>query len=266
MEELLQIENEAKKLSKETVEILEKNYPLDSRDFLTGEDAKIVSQNDARIKELAKRYLEVYKSLDQNDALNYRYDSLQGKYYQLTHKARGLVPANEHSDEYELHEAFSKATHFGMLALNNIYEAKKKNNQNVIDENKRVLDVCYQILSVHFWGEERIQHLERYETRLASGRTEQDDLADYKKLIDECHTLSVDYATAIINGISPEEKETILEKYYDIFEREQRLKEFMSRETIFSLNVNLHWMKLDAEKDPQKFLDEAEKESKNQER
>lgn len=42
------------------------------------------------------------------DQRKYRYQNIQGKYYQATHKIKGLIKAYSNDDEFELQEAFQE--------------------------------------------------------------------------------------------------------------------------------------------------------------
>lgn len=256
MNRMIEIERLSKELENNTNEILNKNFPMDSREFLTGEDAERVKKNDEIIKQLANEYLETYKNLQFDVQREYDYKNIQGTYYQNTHKSKGLVKAYSNSDEYELHKAFSKAYNFGMSAIDNIYSAKMDENETEVIKNKKILDECIDIFKVHFWGEERIKSLERYCQRKETGRTNDDDIREYMSLIEECKKVSLDYAKANVNGISDVERTEYLKIYEDIFDREKKLIEFLPREVLNEVEVNLHWLKVDAERNPRKLIDE----------
>lgn len=256
MDKMLEIERIAKQLEEETNLILNKNFPMDSREFLVGEDAKHVKNNDEKIVSLANLYLETYKSLQFDEQRKCDYKNIQGVYYQNTHKYKGLIRVGTFSDEYELHEAFSRASRFGMSAIDGIFDAKKNNDENMYLKNKIVLDECVNILKTHYWGEKCIASLQRYSQRLENGRTVDADLNDYKNLIQECKNLSLEYAKANIRGLGDEEKAMYFQAYNTIFDREERLTEFIPIELLESMNINLHWMKVDAERNPQKLINE----------
>ncbi len=254
MNKLLEIEMLAKQLEEETNSILNRNFPMDSREFLMGEDAARVKNNDEKIVSLSKQYFEAYKALSSDEQRKCNYTNIRGAYYQNTHKIKGLIKAYSYSDESELHEAFSKATHFGMSAIEGMINSKNNNDQNEYIKNERILQNCISILSVHYWGENRIESLQRYFQRLEKGRTADDDLNDYKNLIQECINLSIEYAKANINGLSNEEKTKYIQMYDNIYEKEKLLTEFLPREMLSTINVNLHWMKVDAERNPQNLI------------
>ncbi len=257
MEKLLEIEMLSKELEKETNDILNNNFPMDSRDFLIGDDAKKVESNDERIAQLAKQYLEIYKSLPISEQRNYRYKNIQGLYYQNTHNSKGLLKVSSNSDEYELHEAFSKATQFGMMAIDNMFNAKKNDNKTEYIKSKNILDECIDILNAHFWGKNRIESLNRYSQRLESGRTIDDDIKEYIDLVNKCKTLTFDYAKSNLNGMDEAERNKFLSAYEDIFNKEKQLIEFIPRESLNKISVNLYWMKVDAERNPQKIINDG---------
>lgn len=256
MDKMLEIETVATQLEEETNQILHNNFPMDSREFLTGEDLERVKSNDEKISSLAKLYLEAYKSLQPDEQGKYDYKNIQGIYYQKTHMSKGLKKAYANSDEYELHEAFSKASQFGMLALDGMFEANKNDDRDKFLKNQKVFQQCVSILNVHFWGKERIDSLNRYGQRLESGRTVNDDIRDYANLVQECKNISLEYAKANINGLNEEEKAKYFQIYDTIFKREKQLTEFIPNEVLNGIYVNLHWMKVDAERNPQKLIDE----------
>lgn len=259
MEELLKIEELADRITKESVGILERNYPMDSREFLTGKDAKTVLENDDKIKELADMYLDTYRSLTDEEKRKVNYKNLSGIYYQATHKGKGLVGVSSFSDEYELHDAFARATSFGMEALDGIFRAEKANDQAGLERNQRILDTCKSIMSMHFWGNSCLEKLQRYDKRIRSGRTIEEDIADYANLINEARELQLQYAKAKINGIDEEVNDEFIQKFEDIFARETSLIEFIPRDILMEIKVNLHWLKIDAQRTPQKVIDEYDK-------
>lgn len=263
MDKMLEIEKEAIKLGEETNLILNNNFPMDSREFLTGEDAKRVKNNDEKLANLAKMYLEVYKSLQPDVQRQYDYKNIQGSYYQNTHKSKGLIKVYASSDEYELHNAFSKALCIGMNAIDGIFNAKRNKDERELLKNQKILEECISILGVHYWGKSRIDSLHRYSQRLENGRTVDDDIRDYMDLVQECKNISLEYAKANINGLSDEEKEKYIRNYDAIFNREEQLIEFIPRELLNDIKENLHWMKVDAERKPQEIIDqEIENENK----
>lgn len=260
MDELIMIEQKAKLLTEQTCEILEKNFPLDSREFLNQKDLEVVKKNDNEIVLLAQQYLELFKKLPLEEQRNYmsNYKNIQGNYYQTTHNVKGLIRATSNDDEYELRKAFQKATEFGLKSLDDLHLASKTNDENLKEKGQHVLNVCKNILGVHFWGEDRIEYLNRYEKRLASGRTVENDLEDYKLLIQETKLLSVEYAKEILNGISKERIKEYSDKFEEIFSREKALTEFVPMEILSEIKVNLHWMKVDAERKPETVVSEFE--------
>lgn len=256
MNELLEIEQAAMQITKETTDILDRNYPMDSRDFLQGEEALIVRKNDQRIKELANKYRNIYMALSFEEQRKIDYKNLEGIYYQSTHKSKGLKSVSQFSDEYDLTEAFSIATTFGMGAIEGIVLAEEKNDKEKLNKHKRVLDACKRVLSVHFWGESCLEKLDRYDSRLRSGRTVEEDIADYGELVQETRELAYEYAKARLESASEEILKAYYDKFENIFEREKRLTEFMPRDVLRDFYVNLHWLKVDAERTPQKVVDE----------
>ena len=50
MNRLQEIEQISEAITKDTLEIFNKNYPMDSRVFLTGDDAEEVKQNNEKIE------------------------------------------------------------------------------------------------------------------------------------------------------------------------------------------------------------------------
>lgn len=256
MDKMLEIETAATQLEEETNQILNNNFPMDSREFLTGKDAERVKSNDEKISSLAKLYLETYKSLQLDEQRKYHYKNIQGIYYQKTHMSKGLKKAYTSSDEYELHEAFSKASQFGMAALDGMFDAKQNGNSGEFFKNQKILQQCVSILNVHFWGKSRIDSLNRYDQRLESGRTVDDDIRDYTNLVQECKNISLEYAKSNINGLNEEEKTKYFQIYDAIFAREEQLTEFIPKEILNSIKVNLHWVKVDAERNPQKLIGE----------
>ena len=102
------------------------------------------------------------------------------------------------------------------------------------------------------------EYLNRYAKRLEQGRTVEEDLEEYKLLIQETKLLSIEYAKAILNGISKSEIEVYRSKFEDCFAREVNLTEFIPREILSGIKANLHWMKVDAERKPEVVVAEAQ--------
>ena len=259
MDELLRIEKLAAKITKESTDILDRNYPLDSRSFLTGEDARKVAMNDDRIYELADMYRDTYMSLSKEEQRKVKYNNFTGTYFQSTHKGKGLISVSQYSDEYELHDAFARATSFGMKALDGLLLGEKNKDEALINTNKRILAACEDVLSVHFWGNSCLQKLDRYNTRIRAGRTVEDDIKEYLELIEEAKKLAYEYARAKLRNASEQTLKEFYQKFNDIFDREKVLIEFIPRDVLFEISVNLHWLKIDAENDPQKVVDEHDK-------
>lgn len=258
MNELMNIEQEVKKITEQTIKILEGNFPLDSREFLEKKELEIVRKNDNEIVALAQRYLEAYKKMPLEDQRKYRYQNIQGEYYQATHKIKGLIKAQSNDDEFELREAFQRATKFGMYALDTLCIADKTNDEQMRQRGQLILDKCKGVLGVHYWGESRIEYLDRYAKRLEQGRTVEEDLEEYKLLVQETKLLSIEYAKAILNGISEAEVKVFRSKFEDCFAREIILTEFIPREILSEIKVNLHWMKVDAERKPEVVIAEVQ--------
>lgn len=225
------------------------------------EESEIVRKNDEAIVELAERYFEAYKKMSLEDQRKYRYQNIKGKYYQATHKIKGLIKAYSNSDEFELQEAFQRATNFGMQALDTLHIADKTNDEQLRQKGQFILNKCKGVLGVHHWGESRIEYLDRYAKRLESGRTIEKDLEEYKLLIQETRMLSIEYAKAILNGISESEIKVYRSKFEDCFAREVNLTEFIPREILSEIEVNLHWMKIDAERKPEVVIAQVEQTS-----
>ena len=182
------------------------------------------------------------------------YKNIKGLYYQRTHQPKGLAKILLISDEYELHDAFSKASYFGMLALENMFNAKRNDDEKSYKKSRRIFDECLQILNTHFWGVSYIEKLKRYKERLEIERTVKDDIKEYFELIQECKLLSLEYAKANIDGITDEEMEKFSCFYGAIFTKEKLLTEFIPSDELNKIFVNLHWMKIDAERDSKKFI------------
>lgn len=255
MDEFNQIEQMASQLTEETRRIIENNFPLDSREFLESENKSKVETNDAKIVELAKMYLELYRQLPIEEKVKRNFLNIQGTYYQQTHQIKGLNKAYSHSDEYELHDAFSKATKFGMEAIESLELAAKTNDEQLAIKSQSILKHCYDILNVHYWGKSRIDYLERYKVRLKNGRKIEEDLKEYEQLKEQARILSIDYAKAILNGITEAEKEQFNLKFEEIFTKEKFLTEFIPSDILKGVYVNLHWLKVDAERTPNNVLE-----------
>lgn len=254
MNRLQEIEQMSEAITKDTLEILNKNFPMDSRFFLTGDDAEKVKQNDDQIVELDKEYSNIYRSLSTEQRSQCNYKNIRGLYYQDTHNSKGLIKVSSMSDEYELNKAFSKATSFGMDAIEKMYKYKNDENKEEYLKNKDILDQCVNILSVHFWGENRIKHLQEYSNRLESGRTYEDDVKEYNDLIIKANKVTYEYAKSILAGITVVEQEMFNDLYEDIFNKEKKLKEFLPIDFLTKNGVNFHWMKIDAERTPEKII------------
>lgn len=260
MDILLEIEERAKKITEQTKKILEENFPLDSREFLPREIRLFIQQNDDEIIRLDRQYLNEYKKLPPKEQITYKYKNIRGDYYLDTHMSKGLIFAYPRMDEYELHEAFQRATKFGMQAIDSIHLASKTNDEQLLRKSQLVLKNCEEILSIHYWGEERLKYLSRYIDRLKKGRTIEEDIEDYKLLIQETKMLAIEYARAILNGISEEEIRNFKYRFEEIFKREISLTEFVPKEILSEVKVNLHWIKVDVERDPKKMIVELEQE------
>ncbi len=256
MDELLKLEQLALQITKETAEILEKNFPLDSREFLTGEDARKVKENDEKIREVSDSYGKVYMALSDDEKRKVVYRNIQGTYYQSTHQSKGLVSVSEYSDEYELSAAFSRASSFGIKALDEILLGENNNDQAAIERGRRILNTCKDILSVHFWGEDILAKFDRYEKRIRSGRTVEEDLDDYDNLVKATRELAYEYAKARLSSPTEQQMEDYFNKFEELFAKGKLLSEFIPRDIFSNVYVNLHWLKVDAERDPQKVIDE----------
>ena len=143
-----------------------------------------------------------------------------------------------------------------MGAIEGIVLAEEKNDEENLSKHKRVLGACKGVLSEHFWGESCLEKLDRYESRLRSGRTVEEDIADYGELVTETRELAYEYAKAILSSAHEEELNAYYDKFEKIFEREKILTEFIPRDVLGDFYVNLHWLKVDAERTPQKVVDE----------
>ena len=160
MNRMIEIEIRCSELEKETIEILNRNFPLDSRNYLLGEDAIKVANNDEEINQLSKEYLDIYKTLLFDEQRKHVYKNIKGSYYRNTHEPKGLIMVYPNSDENELHESFSRASYFGMIAIDNIRDNNKNTDEKL--KSQRVFDECIAILKVHHWGESHIEDLKRY--------------------------------------------------------------------------------------------------------
>jgi len=232
-------------------------------EFLGQEAKEIVEKNDDAIIRLAQQYLDLYKKMSLEEQRKYKYQNIRGDYYQSTHKTQGLIKAYSSSDEYELRDAFQRATKFGMQALDTLHLATKTNDEQLRQKGQFILNNCKDILNVHYWGKSRIAYLDRYEKRLETGRTIEEDLEDYKLLIQETKELSTEYAKAILTGISEEETKIFINRFEDCFARELNLIEFIPSEILSEIKVNLHWMKVDAETKPEIVIEELEQSTNN---
>ena len=204
-------------------------------------------------------YLDTYKSLSLEEQRKVDYKNLSGIYWQLTHKGKGLVGVSPFSDEYDLHDAFARATTFGMEALEGIFRAEKANDSIALEKNQKILRTCKDIMGEHFWGNSCLEKLDRYDKRIRAGRTVEEDIADYTALIEEARELAFEYAKAIIGNAAQEELDKYYEKFEEIFGREERLIEFIPRDILREMKVNLHWLRIDAQRTPQKIVDEHDK-------
>ncbi len=253
MERMFEIERICNQLEQEITNILKSNFPLDSVYFLSNEDQMRVRQYDTKIRELKEEYLRRYWALPEEERRNFKYKNLPEKEY--CYQPQGLRTADRGSDEYELHEAFSRAMKYGKIAIENMNKARLENNMEEYAKNQRVLNTCNRIFSVHYWGEDRKKSLERYAQRIANGRTIEDDKRDYLDLVEECRRLSVEYAQAILDGVN-EDDESFWQRYQQLFQREEELTEFMTRDEMNEISVNLYSMRLAARKDAEKFIEE----------
>ena len=163
-----EIEEMCAELERQTLEILNRNYPLDSREFLDEKDALQVKLNDEKINKLSKEYLNIYKNLLPNEQRNHVYRNVKGNYYKNSHEPKGLIMISVNSDEYELHEAFSKATSIGMDAIDKIISG----NEEEKIRNQRILDECIKVLTVHPWGKQHIENLKRYSQEKEANKTD----------------------------------------------------------------------------------------------
>lgn len=145
-----------------------------------------------------------------------------------------------------------------MQSLDTLHVADKTNDEQLRQRGQLILNKCKGVLGVHYWGESRIEYLDRYAKRLEHGRTVEEDLEEYKLLIQETKLLSIEYAKAILNGISESEIEVYRSKFEDCFAREVNLTEFIPREILSGIKANLHWMKVDAERKPEVVIAEVQ--------
>ncbi len=256
MDELLKLEEEAKRITEETATILRNNFPMDSREFLSREEALRVRKNDIRIEEIGNKYLNTYVSLSLEEQKGIDYKNLTGTYYQTTYKSEGLISVSQFSDEYDLKEAFGRAYAYGLKALDSILLAEQNNDAESLEKNRRILATCKGILREHFWGESYLESLDRYDKRIRSGRTVEDDVADYDTLVQETRELAYEYAKLRLGSPTEAELDDYFNRFEKIFEREKLLTEFVPREAIREIYVNLHWLKVDAERTPEKVVEE----------
>ena len=262
MNRMLEIEQLAESLTNMTAKILESNFPLDSRRYLSPEDKAQVDKIDAKIEELEKEYKSIFLSLTEEEQRQKRstYVNIKGQYFKKTYYPKGIIEPDLY-DENSLREAFDKAYVFGKKSLEGLQKATTEQNQSEIDKNNKVLFICKGILKQHFWGEPRLQGLDRYKQRLEIGRTIDDDIRDYSNLLVEFKEVEYNYAKAQLRGITTQEIVDFHNKFDELFKKERQLLEFIPQDKIAELipnKPNLRWLKLDAEKDPSKVVEEYE--------
>ena len=258
IQELKKIEIGVLSLLEETNEILIKNYPLDSRTFLSEEEKKKVERNDSLVHVLDLGYKNLYNTLTEEEKNSYEYKNLKLFYENSTFQPKGLITINSNSTISEIEDAFNKAKFIAIDALDQIHYGEEIYDMNIVNNNTRIFNACKNVLSSHELGEAYIASLERYKNRIESNRTVDDDVLDYIMLVKRTKELSYQYAKSILNGINDDQKTVFENKYKQIFEQERKLIEFMPANVLKEIFENLSWYKLESEKNPLNIIKEKD--------
>ena len=113
----------------------------------------------------------------------------------------------------------------------------------------------------HFWGESYQKDLDNYETRLRSGRTNEDDIHDFETIYSDALDLSIRYAKDLEQGMSDMEKDNYFNLYRILDARAQEALRFVPRGMIPEQGYNsINWLRIEAEENPKAFLEKYDPE------
>lgn len=254
-EQLKQIEREVSLKTNEAVNYMQAFYPI-SYNFMTQRERQVIDGIRKQVELLSYKYNNLLYEMPLEERNKYKYINLLGNFNSMVSSINGLEMVGPYSDEYELHSAFDKAYSFAKSALENIVN-NQNNNQILLEKNNRVLKACNDVFDAHFWGETYKERLKKYDNRLRSGRTIDDDLKDYYNLVEDAKKLALEYAKAIKRGITELEKKHYNDEFNVIYDREKEILMFVPINMIEN-RINLHWLKLDAERKPDQVIEENE--------
>lgn len=255
-EELKSIEIEVAQKTKEALEFMQSLYPLNDEYFMNDSEKQKIKAMRDYVESLSKKYISIFYNMPLEERNKYSYQNLLGQFNSALSSIDGLDTIGPYSDEYDLRDAFSKAYKFAKESIEKLIKAEKEQDIDSVNRNKRIISACDDVFDGHFWGESYKNNIREYENRLRTGRTVDDDLKEYYELVDETKALSVEYAKAIKSGITEDQREAFFNRFEVIFSREEKLLKFVPREMIDY--VNLHWLKIDAERDPDKVIEQFE--------
>ena len=230
--------------------------PLNNPVFMNPEEKKMYDSYVVIINKLNKEYTELFGTLTPDEMTKHQHMNILAEFNSAVRELECIEMVYDGDDEYELKDKFAKAYKYGKRAIEDKIDAEKRNDQVTILNCNRILAACDMVFKKHSWGQGYITDLEKYEERLRSGRTVDDDLRDYEALYEETVELSIKYAHALIDDAPEEERRKLYESYEPIYERADDLLKFVPFERLKDINTNaIRWLRIHVQSNPSEFLE-----------
>lgn len=253
--ELGDIYREALDIFRRTTVFMKELYPLNNVEFMNSEEKKTFNRFESKISSLHTKYLALYNEIPQSERVFIRNPNIMDEFNAIIHNLPSLCSLSNVHDESDIEKVFKNNLVIAKTMITRKISSERDNDKEMLDKCKRVLDCCNRVYMCNPMGASYLDYMVKYEERIRSGRTNEDDISDYDKLVEEAKNLAIEYARALINGAIATDFMIYDQAFGVIYERGHTLLRFLPEKTIQRMNLkDIFAIRETVTKNPMKYL------------
>jgi len=227
------LKREALLVIREMTVFMQELYPLNNVRFMNSDEKQKYEEFHKRIEKINEDYNNLYMRLSINEKMNHNHLDVMGKFMQAVHSYPSLHIPNSDNKETNI----NNIKRIVRTILRRKITAEERSDIETINKCNRIIDGLRDIITEYMDVNQFDIYVSGYEERLRSGRTDDDDIKEYNELIEETRLFAIEYAKALIDGLSVEGNDLYVKSFDDYIEKGKTLLEFLTPAELSHLNT-----------------------------